>query len=327
MASLEQTLRNAIEATRAAERFYALLADSTHDATASAFLRGLAVREAAHGQAVGVMALEITEHPLPPHAEAFVDGARVDAGWRSVDDVTFPQAVQVAIDAGLHAGLLYEALADSSPPAARRLLTVLARQQEAHVALLERLRKSPKARLRWQPRSIASSEFPQALRDMVMAEHAAARHHAMVARVASDRPTRVFLQRLAADEQAVADELDVIGFEAFDNGFPARARPQASSMKLFPELALPSPVDLHMALEYGLLSQILGASLHGQLASQAPVSVAPALARVAAEQREQANTLAMRCDSYQRSGPGEVRSVPPHELQYILEDWWKPDGS
>jgi len=326
VANLEQTLTNAIEATRSAQRFYGLLSDSTHDAAASSFLRSLSLREGAHGQAVGVMALELTSQALPPHAEHFIDGARVDSSWRTVDNVSFVQAVQLGIDSSSHAALMYEALADSSPPAAQELLMVLARQQEAHVALLQMLSRASKARARWQPRPLPEGGFPQVLRDAVMAEHAAASHHAMLGRRAADRSTRVFLQQLAADEQKSSDALDVMGLEAFDSAFPARARPHAAGAKLFAEVALPPSLDLHMALEYGLLAQGLGVLMAEQLAAQAPAPLAPQLQRFLEDQREEASTLAVRCDTYRRAASAEVRSVPAHELKYILEGWWKRES-
>ena len=143
--NLEQTLRNMIEAARVAAGFYGILAESTKDPEARAFLEGLVSREKAHAEAVEMLALETTDRALPPYAEHYVDTANTTPDWRFVEGISYPQAIDVAVDAASHAALLYSALADGAPDPVRGLLQGLADQQEAHVENLLALRTRPRA--------------------------------------------------------------------------------------------------------------------------------------------------------------------------------------
>ena len=120
-----------------------------------------------------------------------------------VEGISYAQALELVFEASSHAALLYGALAEGAPHAARALLETLAEQREAHVDRLLALRRGPKSGL-WDFRSLAPTNVRQGLRNAIDAEKSAVRFHAALGARATDRAARIFLQQLALDEDVNA---------------------------------------------------------------------------------------------------------------------------
>jgi len=315
---LEQTFRNMIEAAQVAAGFYGLLAENTGDAEAQAFLEDLVSREKAHAQAIEMLALETTDRALPPYAERFFDASNVAPGWRFVDGISYAQAIDVAYDAASHAALLYGALADGSPEPVRSLLQELATQQEAHVERLLALRKRPRDET-WSFRSVMRSDVRQAVRNGIAAELAAARFHTALGARAKERAARIFLQQLALEEEAHAEELEILVLDKSNWTLPAEAEPHAKTIKLAASLELPGEVSLPAALEHALYAQTRGARYYRVLASLAAPDVAPALEAFALDQEEHLAQLIARRNTYWTTQADDVPSMSAEQLARLLE--------
>jgi rubrerythrin len=314
--NLEQTFRNMIEAAVVGAGFYGLLAESTRDVQAKAFLEGLVARERANGEALEIMALDMTNRALPPHADHNLDMSKTAPEWRFVDDISYDQAVEVAVDAASHSALIYSALADGTPEPARGVLSTFADQQEAHVAQLIGLRKAKSPM--WDFRRFARTDLRQSLRNGIAAEIAAARFHTSMIPRAEDRPTRIYLEQLALDENASATELEIVVLERFDGTLPTEADPHANTIKLPQGLDLPNPLSLAAVLEHALVLQTLGARYYRVLASLSTGALAEAMDGFASQQEEHMAALVARRNTYWMTHADDVKTVPPEDLAKIM---------
>ncbi len=315
---LGQTFRNMIEAARVAAGFYGLLAESTRDPDAAAFLEGLVIREKAHAEAIEMLALESTDRALPPYADRFVDAAGTTPDWQFVEGISYGQAVDVAFDAACHAALLYGALADGASDPVRGLLHELAEQQEAHVSQLLGLRKQPREP-RWYAGGAVGTDLPQAIRNGISAELAAARFHTDLGIRAKDRATRIFLEQLALEEEEHAEALEVIVLDKSSWTLPAEAEPHAGTIKLPASLDLPATITLAVALEHALFAQTRGARYFRVLASVASPDVAPALELFARDQEEHLTKLIARRNTYWSTRALDVPSMTPAQIARLYE--------
>lgn len=313
--NLEQTLRNMIETARVAAGFYALLAENTGDTEAKAFLEGLSTREKAHAQAVEMLALESTDRALPPYADRFIDTAGITPDWRFVEGISYPQAVDVALDAASHRAMLLSALADGAPEGVRDLLQSLADQQEAQASQLAALRATPPS---WSFRGVGRMDVRQGVRDGIAAELAAARFHAELGLRATERAARIFLQQLAVEEESQAEALEVFVLERSDWTLPEGARPHADTIKIGAFGELRSAVSLGAALELALFAQTRGARYYRILASLAPAAVAQDLERFAQDQEEHLAQLIARRNTYWTTHAEDVPSMTAKDLSRIL---------
>jgi len=136
-----QAIRNAVAAELASARFYTLLADSTEDRETRAFLEEMADLERKHARDIEEMGTKIVEGPLAEQADTDVSMVETLPDWRYVDDITLPQALDVALAAEQQAALYYDALADFLEGPAMEFFQQLAKQEEEHAAALEKRRK------------------------------------------------------------------------------------------------------------------------------------------------------------------------------------------
>ena len=136
--SLEQALRNAIEAEDASHRFYTLLAECTEDDEVRTFLRQMASDEAAHKARIEQLATEATDRPLPNIPDDNVELVETRAEWSESTRLELDEAVRMAIEAEEFAALYYDAIASScGDDKLREVFLTLAATEERHA---ERLR-------------------------------------------------------------------------------------------------------------------------------------------------------------------------------------------
>lgn len=135
--TLEQAIRNAIEVEKSASRFYRLLAESTADAEARAFLLKMVDEEEAHARAIEDMGKKIVQGELPNRPDDNVELVETAPEWAYVDNISYQQALSIALDAENHAALYYSAIADAFEGKVAEFFNSLARTEEQHVKNLE----------------------------------------------------------------------------------------------------------------------------------------------------------------------------------------------
>ncbi len=137
--TLEQAIRNAIEVEQAAERFYRLLADSTADEEATQFLLAMASQEKEHARAIGTYGKKLTDAMLPERPDDNVETIEASPNWAYVDNMSFKEAVQVALENEQNAALYYDALADSTTGKTASFFKEIAKLEVQHVTIVKEL--------------------------------------------------------------------------------------------------------------------------------------------------------------------------------------------
>ncbi len=142
--TLEQAVRNGIDIERAAERFYRLLAESTEETEARRFLMKMADQEADHAKRIEALGDRLGAEELPRYSAPATDGVETSPEWAFVEGISYPDALQLALQNEEHAAMFYEALADGAEGTVRELFIQLTRAEEHHIealrSRLERLR-------------------------------------------------------------------------------------------------------------------------------------------------------------------------------------------
>ncbi len=137
--SIGQAMRNAIEAERAAARFYDRLVGRAGDAEGKKFFQEMADQERDHADAIAEMAGKIGSDELPTRADTRVDMVETVPGWAEVDNITIDQALELALDAENGAALYYDALADFCEPGAKAFFARMVAAEEAHATQIREL--------------------------------------------------------------------------------------------------------------------------------------------------------------------------------------------
>ena len=137
--TLEQAVRNAIAAEIGAAGFYTLLAESSQDREARTFFEKMASQEMDHARNIEQLGQQLGAGELPDRADASVKAVETAMGWEGRTDLTYRDALEVALAAENNAELIYETWADQLPDPPSALFTTLARTEEQHAATLRQL--------------------------------------------------------------------------------------------------------------------------------------------------------------------------------------------
>jgi len=130
--SLLQAIRNAIEAERAAERFYRGMIEHGGDAETHSFIERVAAQERGHAEQIEAFVHRIDRGELPEFADGPVDVVESDTDWARVDELDLKAAVGLAIELEDKAKQYYEALAGTSSGELYAFFTTLVRVEEEH---------------------------------------------------------------------------------------------------------------------------------------------------------------------------------------------------
>ena len=135
--SLDQAMRNAIEAERSAARFYDQLISHARDAETRQFFGEMATQEREHADAIEEMAKKIGE--IAPRAGRNVELVETAPGWASVENITLDQALGLALEAEISAALYYDALADFCDAVGKEFFERMVRCEEEHATKLRKV--------------------------------------------------------------------------------------------------------------------------------------------------------------------------------------------
>jgi rubrerythrin len=130
--TLEKAIANAAASEEQAARFYRLLAENNEDPEAKAFFEEMENAELEHARSIrehGRM-LGLASTQLRPDSQ--VEMVETAPGWRDAEGLSYPQALEVALEAENHAALYYDALADFVSGEIKQFFQSLARTEEQH---------------------------------------------------------------------------------------------------------------------------------------------------------------------------------------------------
>lgn len=136
---LAQVIRNAIEAEQAAARFYATLASGTEETEAVVFLQEMVGEEEAHAQAIAELGERLEAGELPVQADARCELVETAPEWTGSEGIGIDAALEIALEAEVHAALFYDAVAGQVPPGpVREFFQTIARTEEGHIKRVEK---------------------------------------------------------------------------------------------------------------------------------------------------------------------------------------------
>lgn len=135
--TIEQAIRNAVEAELAAARFYELLGESTEDPEAKLFLDQMRQDEIAHAKAIEELGKRVTAKELPVHADADCSNVETAPAWKFVDGIDYLSALRVALEAERSASLYYGAVAEAFTGEEKTFFEELAETEDGHAKRIE----------------------------------------------------------------------------------------------------------------------------------------------------------------------------------------------
>ncbi len=138
--TLEQAVRDALEAERFASMFYDQLAGLTDDRKARGFFSTMAAQERRHAQRVRGLGDHLGAEGLARHPLIDVSHVETTVGWQHLEDITYVDALHIALQAEQAAVRFYRTMSELLDGDAAILFGELAADELAHVAKLEVIR-------------------------------------------------------------------------------------------------------------------------------------------------------------------------------------------
>ncbi len=137
--TLEQAVRNAIKAERAAEAFYRRLSEKTKDEKAREFLLRMADQENDHASAIEKFGNKLAAGNMSVGADWNVELIETAPEWDCDAGVSFEQAMTIALENEQHAELFYDAMADSTQGDTSDFLRGISRAEHDHYVQIKKL--------------------------------------------------------------------------------------------------------------------------------------------------------------------------------------------
>lgn len=111
--TMAQAVRNAVKSKRAAGSFYQTLAADTKDLQARDFMNQIAAQESNHARVIERFGEDLGEGNLSTGADWNVETIETSPEWIYHKNITYEQALAIALENEQYAQLFYDALADS----------------------------------------------------------------------------------------------------------------------------------------------------------------------------------------------------------------------
>lgn len=139
--TIEQAIRTAVEAERAAARFYTRLLTVARDERTRTFLRDMSEEEEEHAQAISRWGEELGASYMAAQPDPNAFTVETAPAWEQADFIDLPQALEVAVECENHAALYYDAMSDGFEDDSAEFFKRLAKQELAHARRLRELQK------------------------------------------------------------------------------------------------------------------------------------------------------------------------------------------
>lgn len=129
---IEQAIRNAVEAEKAASRFYARLVHLARDDHTRAFLRAMSEQEQHHAEQVERLGRDLHSGPLPVQADSPIETVETAPAWDQAEQMDLARALDLALEAENHAALYYDAMSDFFQGTTAEFFRSLAKKELGH---------------------------------------------------------------------------------------------------------------------------------------------------------------------------------------------------
>jgi len=260
--TLQQAVRNAIEAERCAAEFYETMARRANDVPTRHFFEDMVRVEAAHGGEIEKLGRKLLDGSIPERADSDVSVIETAPEWLKAEEVDIDEAFEVALECESRAALFYDAIADQFPGEGARFFRSLARAEEQHARTLGRalhdLRNPDKARL----------TLGQAVRNAISAERASAAFYRVLATRVSNPSAKKFFLELVGVEHLHATEIENVSRSLLHGPLAHRANIQVESVETAPWWTFDDNVDVVGAMYVALEAELHAARYYAMVASQ-----------------------------------------------------------
>jgi rubrerythrin len=139
--TLEQAVRDAVEAEKHAAFLYEMLAQNTDDELAKELLTEMAAQENLHATTIEELGETLGAGELPPLPRGDVADVEVASGWEFRHHLTYDEALQYALRAEHNARLYYEGMARRFDPPVSELFENIAATEMRHATVIEQIRR------------------------------------------------------------------------------------------------------------------------------------------------------------------------------------------
>lgn len=137
--SVQQAVRNAVAAERAAAQFYRALAALDLEPEVQAFFLDMAKQEDQHAQSIEQGGKRLVGGELPERADMAVESVETAPEWLVADTISKDNALKIARENEIKASLFYDALADFCPEPEAEFFRQLANTELEHAKRLEQV--------------------------------------------------------------------------------------------------------------------------------------------------------------------------------------------
>ncbi len=137
--SLQQAVRNAIESELEAARFYDYLVTCTEDERVQNFFIKMAESERQHAESIQRIEKRLEIQTLSEQPKGQIQLVEASPLWEYADDIRYPDALLLALEAEQHAQLFYSAMADQLQGEVKTFFEQLSEQENQHAIHLQRL--------------------------------------------------------------------------------------------------------------------------------------------------------------------------------------------
>jgi rubrerythrin len=258
--TLAQAVRNAMEAERAAARFYQELADRADDARTRKFFQNMVEVERQHFSEVEEVGRQLVEGTIPVDPNTDVTVIETAPEWTQIDWIDIDEALQLALECEQRACLFYGALADHFPSPGAEFFRTLSGVEKEHARMLQ---AAINDRL---PVHRSPMTMGQAVRNAIAAERASAVFYRTLARRVQDPAARKFFLDMVSVEHLHAAEIERISDSLKHGPLAERANEPVDNVETPPSWSVGDDPDIDLALRVALEAERHAALYYANMA-------------------------------------------------------------
>lgn len=137
--SIEEAVRNSVEAEESAARFYSALSYHSTQKPAKEFFAQMAEEEWDHARSILAFGKKLGAGQLPANVDVGFVSAETMPGWEDQTGLTYGQAIEMALSNERHSELVYASLAETAVGEVKVLFNRLVGDERRHALMLEEI--------------------------------------------------------------------------------------------------------------------------------------------------------------------------------------------
>jgi len=258
--TLGQAIRNAIEAERAASRFYSDLAARAEDPLTRRFFEEMIRVEQHHSSEIEDIGHKLVDGSLGLSGAGQITVVEPAPDWTHPDDLGIDQGLQLAFECESRAARYYAALAEGFPGPGAGFFRMLAHTEEQHARLVHSELEGRQAA------RATTMTLGQAVRNAIQAERSSADFYRKAASRTSDSAARKFFEDMIGVEHLHAGEIERLSRSLHQGPLAERANVPVDIVETAPVWDYDEELDIDGALHVALEAEKHAALYYGVVA-------------------------------------------------------------